>query len=194
MADFLRVAWAELWPRIGIDAWDAVAVALSTVLIYGFYVLLIRLLGQRLLARMSGFDAAAVVAVGAITGRVTLGHTPTLAAGGIALLALFAMEAIVGELRRFARAEHLFDNRAILLMVEGRVQRDLVRRAHIVEDELRSALRKAGLHQLEEAALVVLERTGELSITRSGRPIDPYLVAGIVGQERIPSRLLEDLD
>ncbi|MDO5499179.1 MAG: DUF421 domain-containing protein [Propionibacteriaceae bacterium] len=194
MADFLRTIWAELWPRIGIDAWDALAVVLSTIAIYGFYVLLIRLLGQRLLARMSGFDAAAVVAVGAITGRVTLGHTPTLTAGALALLALFAMEAVVGEMRRFARAEHLFDNRAILLMIEGRIQTDLVRRAHIVEDELRSALRRAGLHQLEQAALVVLERTGELSITRSGSPIDPYLVDGIIGQERIPSRLLEDLD
>ncbi|HHV21413.1 MAG TPA: DUF421 domain-containing protein [Propionibacterium sp.] len=194
MADFLRWAWAELWPRIGIDALDAVAVALSTIVIYGFYVLLIRVLGQRLLARMSGFDAAAVVAVGAITGRVTLGHTPTLAAGAIALLTLFAMEAVVGEMRRFARAEHLFDNRAILLMIEGRIQEDLVRRAHVVEDELRSALRRAGLHQLEQAALVVLERTGELSITRSGSPIDPYLVEGVVGRERIPERLLEDLD
>lgn len=186
--------WQELWPRIGLDGWDAISVVISTVAIYGFFVLLIRLLGQRLLSRMSGFDVAATIALGAITGRVTLGHSPTLVAGAIALLTLFAVEAVVGEMRRFARAEHLFDNRAILLMVEGQIQHDLVRRAHVVEEEIRSALRRAGLHQLEDAALVVLERTGELSITRAGRPIDPYLVAGIRGVDRIPARLLEDLD
>lgn len=194
MNDLWVRVWQELWPRIGLDWWDALAVALSTVAIYGFFVLLIRILGQRLLSRMSGFDAAATVALGAITGRVTLGHTPTLVAGAIALATLFAVEAIIGELRRFARAEHLFDNRAILLLVEGRLQEDLVRRAHVVEDEIRSSLRRAGLHQLEDAALVILERTGDISITRAGRPIDPYLVQGVIGADRIPERLLEDLD
>lgn len=194
MDEAARRMWLELWPRIGLDAWDALAVVLSTIVIYGFFVLLIRVLGQRLLSRMSGFDAAATVALGAITGRVTLGHTPTLVGGIIALATLFAMEAIIGELRRFARAEHLFDNRAILLLVEGRVQRDLLRRAHVVEDEIRSSLRRAGLHQLEDAALVVLERTGDISITRAGRPIDPFLVANVIGADRIPARLLQDLD
>lgn len=180
----------ELWFRVGIDLPGAIAVVVSTIAIYSFFVLLVRLLGQRTLARMSGFDVAAVIALGAITGRVTLGHTPTLAAGAIALLTLFSAEAIVGEVRRMRFGARLFDNSAIALVIDGVVQRDLMRRAHILDDELRSAMRRAGVRRIEDVAIVVLERTGELSVLTNGTTIDPYMVNGVRGSERIPGHLL----
>lgn len=182
--------WQQLWPRIGLDGWGAVAVVLSTILSYGLLVLLIRLLGQRTLARLTGFDVAATVALGAIVGRVTLGHTPTLAAGVLAVTTLLGMEAVFGEARRFTGFSRLIDNRATLLVVDGALQPDLMRRAHVVEDEVRSVLRKHSVLRLAEVALLVLERTGDMSVIRTGQRIEPALIAGVRGADRIPAHLL----
>ena len=184
-----------LWREVGLPSWHAAfAVVVSTVAIYAFFVLLVRVLGQRVLSRASGFDVAAVIALGAITGRVTLGYTPTLVAGALALLTLFAAEAVVGELRRVRTMDSLFDNRAVVLVAGGKIQEDLLRRSHFVEDELRASLRRHGVHRLEDAELVVLERTGEISVLHTGRTIDPFVVHNVIGADRLPDDVLRHDD
>ena len=68
--------------RLGVDAPGALAVVASAVGIYLAFLLMVRVLGQRVLSRLSTFDAVVVVMLGAVAGRAVLGDTPTLAAGG----------------------------------------------------------------------------------------------------------------
>lgn len=53
---------------------------ISTTGLYGAFLLLSRMLGQRVLARLSGFDLLVVIVFGAIIGRAILGQVPTFAA------------------------------------------------------------------------------------------------------------------
>ena len=61
--------------------------------------LLVRLLGQRALARMSSTDLAVIIVVGAVIGRGPRLH-PALTAGIPTMLTLFAMQALAGNIRR----------------------------------------------------------------------------------------------
>lgn len=164
---------------------QALAVVLSTAGIYWAFVILVRLLGQGPLARVSSSDLASAVALGAVIGRAALGYTPTLAAGVLALLTLFAMQALAGLLQSGARRHRLLDNAPVLLMAGTEVLHENLRRNHLVEEELWPRLRLAGIRSPSEVACVVLEPTGEISVLRRGEPLDRAMMGNVRGAERL---------
>lgn len=183
--------WAdELWSRVGITAWDAAAVALSTVVIYLLLVVILRTVGSRALTRFSSVDTAVAVGIGAIAGRATLGYTPTLAAGTVALATLLTVEAMMGGVRSSGIAAGRFSSRAVAVVIDGRPQTDLMRHTHLRREQIHVATRRAGLHSVDEVAVMLLERNGELSVLRRGTLVDPEIVSGVRGVERIPAALL----
>lgn len=176
-----------MWHALSIEPMDAAAVMLATAAIYWFFVILIRVLGQRALVRSSSPDLATAVALGSIIGRAALGYTPTLAAGIIALVTLFVMQALAGQLQRRARSYRLVNNVPLLLMAAGKPVEDNLRRSHMVEEELWPQLRQAGIRNRAEIACVILEPTGEISVLRMGEPLDQVLVQGVRGAEYLPA-------
>jgi uncharacterized membrane protein YcaP (DUF421 family) len=169
--------------RAGCDFSQAVAVVVSTVGIYVTLVVLLRIFGQRALANMSSFDFAAAIALGAVTGRVVLGYTPTLLAGVIGLGTLFVLQVVFSLARRHRRVDAALSNLPVLLMAKGRVLPAGLRNAHIVEDELRAKLRTAGVRSYDDVACVILERTGTVSVLRRGESISPELLQDVRGRE-----------
>ncbi len=171
--------------ELGVTWSQAATVVMSTVGIYVTLIVLLRVVGQRALANMSSFDFAAAVALGAVTGRVVLGYTPTLVAGVLGLGTLFALQALFSLLRRSRRVDAALSNLPVLLMADGRVLPEGLRRAHIVEDELRAKLRSAGVRRYADVACVILERTGTVSVLRRGETISSELLADVRGREAI---------
>jgi len=170
---------------LGLSWQQAVLVVMSTAAIYVTFVVLIRLIGQRALSSRSSFDFAAVIALGAVAGRVILGYTPTLLAGVIGLTSLFALQAGLGILRRFAWVDNAMSNRPLLLMADGRLLPENLRKAHLIEDELRAQLRQAGIRRYSDVACVILERTGAISVLAAGTAIGPELLADVRGVEAL---------
>ncbi|MGI8535838.1 MAG: DUF421 domain-containing protein [Mycobacteriales bacterium] len=168
---------------LGLTWLQAFAVVLSTIGIYLTLLVLLRLVGQRAVASMSGFDFSAAVAFGAVVGRVVVGLEPTLLAGVIGLVTLFSLQRLFGLLRRRPRLQATFNNPPILLLAHGRVLHDNLRRAHVIEDELREKLRLNGVGSYEEVACMVLERTGAVSVVRSGTRLSTEVLADIQGAD-----------
>ena len=169
--------------RLGLSWTEAATVVVSTVGIYLGFLVLLRIVGQRAVAAMSSFDFAAAIAFGAVLGRTVLGYTPTLAAGLLGMVTLFALQAAFGVVRRNRRLDRALNNLPLLLMVNGAVLPDRLRKAKMVEDELRQKLRLAGIHRYDDVAAVILERTGAISVLRQGETIDPELIADVRGRE-----------
>lgn len=175
---------------LGVDAPGALAVVASAVGIYLAFLLMVRLFGQRVLSRLSTFDAVVAVMLGAVAGRAVLGDTPTLAAGVLGLGTLFALEAAFGQLRSGIRVSALMNNQAVLLMAGERVLEANLHRVHVVESELFGALRRAGVRSLDEIACVIFEASGTISVLRRGRPVDPRLLEGVMDAHLVPAELL----
>ena len=174
-------------PQLGVTWGQAGSVVVATVGIYLTLVLLIRIVGQRALASMSSFDFAAAVALGSVTGRVVLGYTPTLLAGVIGLSTLFGLQASFGLLRRIPGADGALSNLPLLLMADGQVLPDNLRKARIVENELRAKLRLAGIRRYDDVACVILEHTGAVSVLRRGEAISPELLEDVRGRAALQS-------
>jgi uncharacterized membrane protein YcaP (DUF421 family) len=182
--------FGDLWDYIGITPVGAFSVALAAGVLYAAFVIATRILGQRVLAGLSGFDLAVVMVFGAVLGRATLGPWPTLTGGLVALVTLLALEAVVGQVRRRPLWNALINNQPALLMAGPQVLDDQLEKFHVTRDELRAALRRAGVRRTAEVAVVVLEATGTLSVLRAGEPVDPELLADVRGAERLPPELL----
>ena len=181
---------AGLWDYIGISPTGAVAVVAATVVLYVVFVVLTRVLGQRVLTSLSSSDQIVVIVLGAILGRAALGQTPTMAGGIIALATFFVLEALIGSLGAWPPGERLINNKPVLLMAGPVFLEDHLRRHRISELELRSRLRQAGIRNDDEVAAVVLEPTGAVSVLHVGEPIDPRMLVGVRGAERVPRDLL----
>lgn len=170
-----------MWEELTLTPPQALEVLLSTVGMYLALVVLVRMLGQRVLARVASSDLATIVALGAVIGRAALGYTPTLGAGLLALLTLFGMQAAAGQVKRWRVAERVLQNPPVLLMQGSTVIHENLHKVHLVEADLWPILRLAGIRNLDEVACVVLETTGDISVLKRGADVDPRILADVPG-------------
>jgi uncharacterized membrane protein YcaP (DUF421 family) len=168
MVDLLGVSWQT-----------AGSVVISTVAMYLLFIVLIKALGQRSLLGTSSLDLACVAAFGSVIGRTTLLAQPTLLGGVIALTTLFAMQALLRALGGAGVVKRSLTRTPVVLMDGARVDDDALRRSGIGEDELRQALRRAGITRRADVGYVVLERNGGLSVLRADGEPDPWLTADL---------------
>lgn len=154
----------------------AFQVVVASVAIYLGFLLLVRATGQRSLANLSLVDLGCVMALGAIVGRTTLLENPTLATGLIALAVLLVMQRVTSMLMRRPRLARTLGGSPVVLVRDGEVVAEAMRRVRISDAELLAQLRLAGVTALAQVRYVVLERTGQISVLRGDGPVDPWLV------------------
>ena len=177
-------AWrlsVSLSEQFSISPGTALTVVVTTVGIYLTFVVLVRLAGYRSLASTASFDFAAVVALGAVIGRTALLTDPTLLIGILALTTFFAMQGLFGHLRRNHRFDRLAHRPPTLLVHDGALLRENMRKVRVIEGEVRQAVRQAGARSLDEVRCVVLERNGVISVVRSTEPVDSWLLEDVAG-------------
>lgn len=162
----------------------------TTVIMYAVFIAFTRIMGQRVLAKLSGYDLLLVIVMGALIGRTMIGWVPTLATGLTALVTLLVLEVVVGRFSRNTLVGRLVNNTPVLLLAGGEYLDDEMRRTHVRSEEILSRLRLAGIRDRSEAAAVILEPTGELAVLRAGEPIHPELLAGVRSAGRMPAHLL----
>lgn len=176
----------EIWAHVGISPLGAVSVVISSTVLYLVYASLLRFFGQRLYVGVSTFSVALVALVGAVTARATLGDSPTLLGGLVALGTLLALESAFGSWsRHFPRARLRFRRSPVVLMVGRQVCVDELKKHHLSETQLWSRLRQKGIVNRSQVGVVILEPSGSLTVLRAGAHYDPTLLRGVKGIEPV---------
>ena len=125
----------------------------------------VRLTGLRAFAKMSAYDFAVTVAVGSTVAATVLNADTGWWMGALALAALLGVQWAIGLLRqRVPRVQRAMDNEPLVLMRDGIPDHAALATARVSEDDLRQKLRQAGCTSYDDAALVVLETTGDVSV------------------------------
>ena len=157
----------------------AASVVVTTVAMYLAFIVLVRFVGPRSLSSLSSFDFACMIAFGAVLGRTALLTDPTLLIGIVALLSFFAMQGLLGFLRQSGRLDRWINRPPVMLIADGHLLPENMRRAHVEENEIRYVLRRHGVRRLQDVRCMVLERNGSLTVVPDDPDLDPWLLADI---------------
>ena len=139
------------------------------VLAYVSLVVLLRISGKRTLSKMNSFDLVVTVALGSTLATVLLSKDVALAEGILALALLIGLQfAVTWTSVRARWVRQWVTGEPLMLLYLGEFLPAALRRGRVAEDEVRAAIRSAGLASLNEAEAVVLETDGSFSVIRRG--------------------------
>jgi len=126
---------------------------------------LTRIHGVRSFSKMSGFDFAITVSIGSILASTVMAPGDTVWIGVAALVSLFAIQFSIAQARaRGWVPQHVYDNRALMIMDGRIVLEDNLVKAGMTPADLRAKLREAGVTDLDRIVAVVAESTGDVSV------------------------------
>jgi uncharacterized membrane protein YcaP (DUF421 family) len=149
------------------DHIDALQMGLRAVVIYVATVVIVRLGKKRFMGRATALDVILGIMLGATASRAITGNAPFLPAlAGAAMLILmhWLFSAIA---QRFHGFGWVVKGRSVILVRNGEVDREMMRRTHMSEHDLWQGLRGEGVSDLKLVAEARLERNGELSVIRA---------------------------
>lgn len=151
------------------DNWlGLLRVLVVTPLAYAALVLMLRISGKRTLSKMNAFDLVVTVSLGSTLATVLLTKNVALLEGLLAFALLIGLQWAVAWLSvRSTLWRGLVKSEPRLLVLRGRWLEAAMREERISEDDVRAAVRAQGCASLQEAAAVVLETDGSVSVITS---------------------------
>ena len=160
------------------------AMLLSVAVVYLVIIALCRLFGLRSFSKMSASDFAVTVAIGSLFATIVSSPDPNLWLGLISLAAMYFCKWAAAHLRtRFRGAARLLDNSPMLLVRDGEILSDRLRKCGVSSSDLAAKLREANALSLGDVAAVVFESTGDISVLHSGdkrfADLDDRLLDGV---------------
>lgn len=144
---------------------EFIDIILRAALAIAVIIALTRLHGLRSFSKMSGFDFAITVSIGSILAAAVTTLDTHIGIYVGALAALFAVQIALSQGRvRFAPLKSAVDNAPLLMMENGKMLEDNMRKAGMSEGDLWAKLREANAYDLAQVHAVVMESTGDVSV------------------------------
>ncbi len=150
------------------------------VLAYVALIVLIRVTGKRTLSKMNAFDLVVTVALGSTLATVLLSKDVALADGVVAFALLIGLQFIITWLSvRSDAVSTLIKAEPALLVRDGALLRNAMRRERVVEAEVLAAIRQEGYATLDEVDAVILETDGSFSVIKDMKNEDESALPGV---------------
>lgn len=132
---------------------------------YAAIIFMLRISGKRTLAKWNSFDFVVTIAFGSILASILLSTKDTFGQGvfGFALLILFQY-ILTWIAVRSSWIQKLIKAEPALLLYQGKLKHDVLKRERVAVGEVLAALRASGIGAIENADAVVLETDGSFSV------------------------------
>jgi uncharacterized membrane protein YcaP (DUF421 family) len=144
------------------------AFVLRACVVYFVLLGMIRLSGKRTMGQFTAFDMLLVVLLGNAVQNALLGSDNSVAGGLLLAATLIGLNGLVGLLSaRSDRIEALVEGSPVLLAHDGKVYKDVLRRELVSGQDFEKAMREAGIEDVGDIRLAVLETNGHITVVRS---------------------------
>jgi uncharacterized membrane protein YcaP (DUF421 family) len=141
------------------------SIVLSSVAVYLFIVLAIRLFGKTEIAQLSVADLIFIMLLSNAVQNAMVGSDTTLAGGLVAAASLFAVNAVFKEcIYRIPWFGRFLQGESLMLVYHGKVNDANMRKARLTTNELLEAIREHGVADISDVDLAVLEVDGNISV------------------------------
>lgn len=140
-------------------------IAGSSACVYLFIVAALRLFGKKEIAQLSVVDLVFVLLISNAVQNAMVGSDTSLLGGLCAAATLFLLNfALKWVIFHFSRVSKLVQGQAVMLIYNGVINLENLRKTKISMEELEEALREHGVSSAKEVNLAVLELDGNISV------------------------------
>jgi uncharacterized membrane protein YcaP (DUF421 family) len=158
----MTTLWFSSWTNLGV-------VVLRLALSYAAIVVILRVVGEQALAKMSAYDLIVSITLGSLVASIPFLDRLSLADGISAIVTLVILQ----ELIRWAQARSRRVRAAIvehprIVLWNGKILEERLAQWNLTGREIRAAIRKQGIAHVEHVQAVVLENDGEWSVVPRG--------------------------
>ncbi|MDP2948931.1 MAG: DUF421 domain-containing protein [Chloroflexota bacterium] len=150
---------------LDVNGWSIVA---RTVIVYLALLLGLRLAGKRELGQMTPFDLVVILLIANAVQNAMVGPDTSVTGGLIAAGVLIVGNYGVAEARvRLPWLRRAVEGSPTLLINDGKLVREHLRREGLDEDDVLMAIREHGVAEVKDVRMAVLETDGSISIVSS---------------------------
>ena len=150
-----------MW-NMNVPWWEFV---LRGVVVYVFLLVFLRLTGKRQTGQYAPFDLVLLLILSnAVQNSMNAGDN-SLVGGLVSAATLIGCHVVLAQLTfRFAWMERLIDGSPQVLVQQGQVNTDLMRKELLSTDDLEAALRASGCLHLHEVERATIETNGQITV------------------------------
>lgn len=148
---------------------------------------LTKLLGKRQVSQLSFFEYITGITVGNLTAYISLDTDRTWHLGVIALLVWGAFSFGIEFLQiKSKKARDFIDFKSTVLIRDGKILEDNLKKERLTTDELLGELRKKDVFKLADVEFAIMETDGAINVllTRENQPLTPKHLGVKVAPER----------
>lgn len=132
---------------------------------YLLIIFMIRLTGKRATSQLNNFDWIVTVAMGSLFASTIILEDISLTDGLLAILLLLSLQFILTKtLVHVPFMQRIFKAKPRLLLFEGKLLHDNMKRERILESEINSAIRENGKRCYADIYAVILETDAKMSV------------------------------
>jgi len=160
----------HLDPHIFDISWAMVAEkAFRSFVVYAFLVIALRLAGKRELAQLNPFDLVVFLTLSNAVQNAIIGNDESSLLGGlVGAASLMVVNHVAIAIRVRSNSpwlDNLVEGAEDVLISDGKIDRDRLRKEEMTAEDLLAAARKQGYRTLDEIEFAALEPGGEICFT-----------------------------
>ena len=139
---------------------------IRAIVIYGFLLLIFRVLGKRTLAEVTTFDVALLLIISEATQPGLMGIDNSLTNSIIVIMTLLGLDTLVARISdRMPMVQQVLQDTPLILIEDGKILQDRLDKEGVDLEEIMAAARQSqGLERVDQIKYAILERTGGISI------------------------------
>jgi uncharacterized membrane protein YcaP (DUF421 family) len=141
------------------------SIALKSIAVYVFIVAAIRVFGKKEFAQLSIIDLVFILLISNSVQNAMVGADSSLEGGLVAAFSLFLMNYVFKKLSLVSKGfSKAIEGEPIMLIYQGEVKLDGLKKAQISIDQLKAVVREHGVESVELVNLAIFEVDGNISV------------------------------
>lgn len=169
--------------------------ALRTLLAIAVLFIMTKLLGKRQVSQLSLFEYITGITIGSLAAYISMDMETHWFLGLVSLGVWVAVSLGIEFIQlKSKKVRNIVDGKGTVLIKDGKIMEDNLKKVRITADELLEQLRKKNAFKAADVEFAVMEPSGEVNVllTKENQPLTPKHLGIKVGPEQEPQAVIID--
>jgi uncharacterized membrane protein YcaP (DUF421 family) len=144
-----------------------VDIVLRAIVLYGFVVLVMRVIGRRELSSMTPFDLVLLIILGDAIQQGLTQDDYSVTGAVVAVATIATLQVFTSYLSfRSEKARNVLEGQPIVIVDHGEIVQGNLKRERMTEDEIAEEMRQQQISSLDEVQWAIIESNGSISFIK----------------------------